>query len=321
MKNVSHDVKIDLEEEFSALIEFTQSRWSVPANLFNLLKPVWDAAVKSLDGMVIVSSESSVNIMNNVSARQQKGYKDIPSEATGLASRFDKLHNLHMNTIMTAMRTKQNMAGSVEKEKITKKLYQKILFDNQNIDFDDFKPLGWESLLKDYVDYAGFDQYDKISAKESAEFSGHYDNYRSFPRVISLPNVMYSAVYQNQKPFYSLVHAVYEQALFCAEHNASLDIEEELNKINDYYSQKNPENKIIFDIPVQQLTKNKSLIQVYIDNDFTVDEVEFNKSVKRAVVKAEQNKELSEEERVQNKQNALKNVIEHIQSKKNKMKP
>lgn len=321
MKNVSHDVKINLKEEFSALIEFTQSRWSVPTNLFNLLKPVWDAAVNSLDGMVIINPQSNINIMNNVSVRQAKGYKDIPSEATGLASRFDKLHNLHMNTVMTAMKTKQNMVGSVEKEKITKKLYQKILFDNQNIDFDDFKPLGWESLLKDYVEYAGFDQYDKISAKESTDFSGHYDNYRSFPRVISLPNIMYSAVCQNEKPFYSLVHAVYEQALFCAEHNSSLDIEAELNKINEHYSQKNPENKIIFDIPVQQLTKNKALINVYIDNDFAVDEVEFKKSVKIAVEKAEQDKDLSEEERTLNKQNALKNVIENIQSRKNKIKP
>lgn len=263
---------INLDEEFSTIMDFINIKWETADNMDLLIKEVWDF------GILLSRDKAESNyVLSNVLSSKFNEFMSFlgqnPEQSPPIRLKFFSYLQIIGNKTFLL-----NDFNYYENEVVVKSMIKK--FPN----IENIKPLGWDKLIKDYKDGDGMEEYKCHQLKiDKKAFNGTnvepFDD--CFVLNIALPEVMYNEMCQDTKSIVILLMNVLDHSIKCNKHNNSLKYLDDIKKAEEYFIYSQKEN-----IPLSSLSFNNILDNKMFD-------LALEKSILSLMSKASQNNNLN----------------------------
>jgi len=246
------DGVINLDEEFSALVEFVKLKWSTVDELPLLMHEAWDIGVD----LYKAKAESNYLLKNKICDMGKSKDKYICSTLTNserfIAERYHPFNLFCRDLLLVGISTflSEPEFTYSELEKKMKEIIKKYPSCKE------MKPLGWNELKKVYVEYMGMDEYNLKEDEALFKGTNVAQHDRSFLLRISLPQVMYDELEQGNDRIVVLLAGVVDHAGKCKKHNNALAMLKDIERIEDYFLTLKEVHPMPFDVSFENVTKN-----------------------------------------------------------------
>lgn len=298
-KENKNKIVLDEKDEIEYIINFVKNHWD-GMNSFDsesMFKMVWNESLKS--AKKLVDEYAVFNVGKNWN-EERNDLKIWESKDTNLDFKqiqdglnLDYINNLSKHFIFTSISfMKTNSNESWDYEEICNKILKKVKKDYPEA--TKARPLGWKALAKDYKEYDGMTEYDQIlKKKDEEEFKGIDSSSAgsySFPKRISLAQVMYDDKEQFRKPLETLVGAIigHVYAFNCKNNAAKI--------INDI---DNMREKLSENIYYKTIVQEIKFVEEKTSSPFEIDISNYNYLTKKAIKHIEEFIEISPPEEVE----------------------
>lgn len=297
-KKYNNRIILDEKSEIEHIINFIKNHWEGLDNFDSesMLKMIWNDGLKSakklVDEYTIFNVAKNWNEERNDLEIWKNKETDLSFEQIQNGLSLDYINNLSKHFIFTSISfMKTNSNESWDYEEICNKILKKVKKDYPEA--TKARPLNWKFLEKDYKEYDGMEEYNKnITKKEEKEFKGINSSSAgsySFPKRISLAQVMYDDKEQFRKPLETLVGAIigHIYAFNCQNNTTKI-----INDIN------NMKEKLSNNIHYQTIVQEIKFVEEKTNNPFEIDMSNYNYLTKEAIKHIEKHIEKSTPEEI-----------------------
>lgn len=217
MKPLSHDV--DLDEEAAAIAEFIRAKWTPIENLDAIVVAARDAAMHAARAWV--DQHHVWRVANDLEDQREAQLKlALGEELASDAVMYDACaHVLKQISYRAGDLREAALAidGRWDYERRVNAVAGAL--SSRFPGLSGARPLGWDELAQDYIDFDGQEAYDPkpdLEIFKGSRCEGTLSG--SFPGRVALPYVMYDEKCQGRRAYCVLVGAIYAQFLTIAEH-------------------------------------------------------------------------------------------------------
>jgi hypothetical protein len=245
-------VSLDIGKEIEAMVRFTAARWDNVPNLKEVLELVYQLAAR--DARAWFVRDSIAQKFLNLRQQRDQLIEKITSVGTyGTVARRDKVLKLTLDAGMGAMALQEialNLDGEWDFEDRADTVYTTVLQRYENL--SKARPIGWDELAENYVEYSGMSDYDAADEKLFEGADSQADGGHGFPHRIALPYVLYDELDQGNRAAKVLVWAAYAHFLRLVEHANTEAILAEMGVLEALVAERNPIYKLelVFTHPV-----------------------------------------------------------------------
>lgn len=204
---------LNLDEEVNALADFISQRWEPITDLPELFAEVRDVALHDARGWLD-------NYMVSMCAHElYDARQKLLSPSVSNPGLFDAVCHFLLQVSLNARSIHEagrNLGGDWDFSRRANRVYYAM--SEKYPALANARPLGWDELAKDYIDYAGQEEY---NPREDIQlFNGVNSEFNAAPGFhirTALPYVMYDEMCHGRKAARMLVAAAYGHFLFIAE--------------------------------------------------------------------------------------------------------
>lgn len=273
------DGKINLNEEFSSLVDFLELRWETVPSLRALLHKAWDKGLEIFSDSFESGHVLSNKIVNMAEDKSSINVEALSQSEKDVVSRYHPCVIFNKGAFFAIHKKIVNQTLNIDYSYIEKAL-NVILKDYPEC--KKVKPFGWSAFKKSYTDFAGMNEYNEKADREVFNGTDVEPHERSFVLKVSLPQIMYDEVCQGNSRIMVLMVAVLEHARKCLSYNNMLDFLSEIKKVEEYFVSLNKCSPMPFNVSFEGVTENVLLNDILNDvRDDFLSEEDFKEKVKR----------------------------------------
>ncbi|MNR71555.1 hypothetical protein D3C71_21860 [compost metagenome] len=205
---------IDLDLEVSHMAKYIAQKWTPIAGLEAMFAEIRDAAVHAARGWM-ESHTLSLRAHELRKARQEQLIQALPQGEGATAAYYDGVSHFLSEVSFKDMRiceAARDVDGRWDYSRKVAALTSSLSARYPQLAAA--RPLGWDALAENYVDFDGQEEYDPTSDRalfEGTEASGACSG--DFVYRTALPYVMYDEICQGNKASHVLVGSVFAQFL------------------------------------------------------------------------------------------------------------
>lgn len=268
MKKLNGNVVVDVEKELDCMIDYVLQTWDGDKEY--LTEVITTSFHKGLEQAQFWVSDYFLSDFSSkwMDERQATGLQK------GDLFMYDDVYKIPHRLMMSPSSFKQEILKTWDYSRFTEKLTR----DLKNNTFK-ILPKCWSEVEKSGED--AFSYWDSFTLKTEKLFKGHNSDSAGAPGFharINLAHTYYSDKEQGRKPLYTLISSAVAHGLTIQEHNNSVAILKEAQKLKDKFST-DEFNKITYLGDLKELSQNKLFKALMVDKYGFNDQPEYQSQI------------------------------------------